>query len=399
MPICAAPIRDGAVQIVGERLGYVGRAADAPRDPQQVELRDALLMPGLINAHTHLELQCYAGQIPPSPFWSWIERLVVLRRAPDQVQRESAAAEQGAWLSLRAGVTCVGDISRRNVAWPALSRVPIRKVCFVELLSLADHAPRNPDELRQGLESVAEDTLLTAGVSPHAPYTVPRDEIRAAVRLARERQRPWCTHWAETREEVAFLSDTLHTLEPPLPLLFELIRERGITSPRCDSVAYLLASTQDGNPGGIAHLNYVRDDELAALAAAGHVAMYCPRAHRFFGHEPHPFERMLQAGVRVAIATDSPASNTSVSLLDELRFVRCTLQSRLQASKLLEMVTIDAAEALCLSSQVGTLAVGKFADLAAFPLAAPASMDPLVELIERAPSPCGVWVAGKQVCP
>jgi hypothetical protein len=111
------------------------------------DLGQVVLTPGLVNPHTHLELGCYAGRLKPGPFWPWLKQLVELRRAPGQQERERQAAGQGAWASLRAGVTCVGDISRLNVAWHALKEVPIRKVCFVELLTLADGPPRNPQEL------------------------------------------------------------------------------------------------------------------------------------------------------------------------------------------------------------------------------------------------------------
>ncbi|MFO0839028.1 MAG: amidohydrolase family protein [Phycisphaerae bacterium] len=415
-PVSAPPIRDGCVKVVGDTIAYVGPIDRLPAAREDViDLGCVALTPGLVNAHTHLELDCYAGQFPPSPFWPWIERLVALRREPGQEEREARAARDAAWKSLRAGVTCVGDISRRNVAWSELARIPIRKVCFVELLSLADHPPRDPDELRAGVNAVREDALLTVGVTPHAPYTVPEDQIRAAINLAATRRRPWCTHWAETPEEVAFVRGDG---TPRLPMVFELIRERGIHSPKCHPVAYLERCVESRPlptappeaarrqrpmrnraapwPGLIAHANYVADAELPALAQSGHCVAYCPRAHRFFGHSPHPFERMLAAGVPVVVATDSPASNDGVSLLDELRFLRREVGTKLSDQRLFEMATIGAARALRVADRVGTIEVGKRADLAAFPIDSTDS-DPLADVIHSAPQPSWVSVAGRLV--
>lgn len=421
IPVETPPLYDGFAEIRDGRIVAVGPWSEhAPCGAAPVERLDAILTPGLVNPHTHLELGCYAGLFSPGPFWPWILRLAALRAEPSRVEHERRAAEEWAWRSLRAGVTCVGDISRRNVAWRALRHVPIRKVCYAELLSLAALPPRTPEELARALDEIVEDDLLTAGVTPHAPYSVPPHHFRAAIELAASRQRPWTTHLAETPEEVAFLAGDHQALPPPLAALMLPCQ---IHPPRRRPVQFLAECAAGLPPGSIAHANYVPDREWPSLAASGHVVIYCPRAHAFFGHAPHPFRRMQAAGVRVAIGTDSPASNDDVSMLAELHHVWTKLADPPAPAHLFRMATLDAAAALGLQTRIGSLTPGKYADLVAWPLPAqpapglpsssaprqvidrtqtplrpePTNFDPLRWLIEHAPAPVAVWVAGRRV--
>ncbi len=423
IPVTAPPIRDGWVELSGGRIAGLGPWAQRPPARQVLDLGPSLLLPGLVNPHTHLELTAYADHIPPCPFWTWITRMIDLRRSPGQIERERAGVHDGAWESLRAGVTCVGDISRRNLAWPVLRDIPIRKVCFVELLSLADDPPRNPQELRAAVAEVVEDELLTVGISPHAPYSVPAEHLREAFSLARELDRPWCVHWAETREEVEFLrgaparpsvaavaglladesvSDTVEfdPLAGLPPGLRSSAAAAGIRSPGMNPIEYLESCLAGGlgraPPGALAHVNYLDDSEVDTLASGGHAVVYCPRAHHYFGHEPHPFPRLLKAGVRLAVGTDSRASNWSLSVLEELRHIREHVPQAPAPAELIRLATIEAAAALRLADRIGALEPGRLADLAAFPCC-PESGDPLAGLIASSPPASGVWVSGRRV--
>lgn len=403
-PVSSPPLRDACVEIAGDRIVSVERYSRAARPRLDFEVEDALLIPGLINVHTHLELAAYAGQLAPMPFWEWIGRLVRMRRAAGAREREYSAARDAAWAGLRAGVTTVGDISRRGDAWRALADVPIRKVCFAELLELAEDPPRTPEELEQVLDAVPCGGLLRAGVSPHAPFSVREASIRRAVEIAAERRLPWTLHFLETEQERAFLDGDVAALPEPLG---SRAAARGVAPPAGGALG-LLASVSRGTGGGLlAHANYLRDEEIPVLAALGHTVVYCPRAHRFFGHRPHPWRRLAAAGVRVVLGTDSPASNEGVSLLDELQFVAREAGARdatcsragdapLLAADLLRRVTVDAAAALGRADELGTIEPGKQADLAAFPLRGSAE-DPLEDLVRTAPSATAVWVAGRRV--
>jgi aminodeoxyfutalosine deaminase len=415
LPVSGPPIRNGYLQIDGNRIAAIGPVTDLNRarasirarasarsapvlDPDELlDLGDAILTPGLVNCHTHLELTGYVGRIPPGPFWSWLPKLVELREAPGQLEREEQGVVDGAWQSLRAGVTCVGDISRRNLHWRRLKDIPLRKVCFVELLALANHPPRNIDELRTAAAAVVEDDLLTLGITPHAPYSVPGEQMCAALALAHELDRPWCVHWAETREECAFLRGDLAAFPD---LLREVLAQCGVESPHSRPVEYLeqcvAKAAHSSVPGLLAHYNYPEPGDAERLAAAGHVVAYCPRAHRFFQHSPHPYRQLQRAGVRVALATDSAASNEDLSLLKEAQFVQRETTDPPDPAGLLRMMTLEPAQALFLGGLTGSLDVDKVADLAAFP-APPHLQDPVGYLVSSAPDPLGVWVAGRRV--
>ncbi len=397
-PVSSAPIRDGFVELRAERIARVGRCADAGAWLKQasanghcLDLRAVALLPGLVNPHTHLELSCFAGRIEPGNLWGWISRLVRLARDAELRAQQQRWIEQSAWDSLRAGVTCVGDISRRNASWPVLKRVPIRKVCFVELLSLALEPPRTIEELRVAVESVEEDELLTAGVSPHAPYSVPLADAAAAIQLATTLNRPWTMHVAETLEEVAYLRGIGELPGSTVGGLFY----RHAPPPRCEVADYVRRIADNARPGALVHMNYLTETDLRAVAGWPHTVVYCPRAHRFFGHTPHPLPQLLRAGARVALGTDSLASNESLSALDEARFVAERFLSDVDAATLMRMITLDAAGALGLADRIGTLEAGKLADIAAFDV--PPDVEPLAHVLHHGHKAQAVWVHGREV--
>jgi cytosine/adenosine deaminase-related metal-dependent hydrolase len=273
-----------------------------------------------------------------------------------------------------------------------LKRSPIRKVCFAELLSIADRPPRTPEELSAVMEPMAADDRLIVGVSPHAPYSVREDHLRACFALAAERGLPVTTHWSECRSEVEFLAGRPSVLDE----YHRMLADGPFASPKMRPLGYLQSVSAAGQRILLGHLNYLDPAEMAVLAESAWSVAYCPRTHDFFHHEDHAFREMLAAGVNVCAATDSLASNPSLSVLAELRFLRRRHRD-LEAATLLAMGTINGARGLGLDSQIGSIEAGKWADLAAIPLSDPTAEDPLADLLDGEGEPTWVMVGGDVV--
>lgn len=394
VPVVGPALENGYVCVSDGRITEIGRWSHAPNGGA-TDLGDSVLLPGFVNAHTHLELTGYAGQIPPGDLWSWVGKLLLLRAAPGRDEREREGVRSGAEQSLRAGVTTVGDISRAHLAWPILKASPLRKVCFAELLCFAEEPARTLDELRAKVHETQADERLVAGISPHAPYSVTADQLRGCVDLAALQGLPLTMHVAETIEERQYIEAAAGRLYDWLTLAGYA---RQNPPPRRPLFEHLAATGLLNSPALLAHVNYLSDAELDQLARSPCSVAYCPRAHRFYGHEPHRFRDMLARGINVCVGTDSLAANESLSIVDELRFLHRE-HPDVAPPALLEMGTIRGARALRLEAQVGSLEVGKQADLVAIPCASGVGGDAVARVLESPSPPGRVFVAGEaQAC-
>ena len=393
------PIRCGRVVIESGRIAAVGAADDVPLRGEHRPLGESVLLPGLINAHCHLELSAYHGALAARDLWSWLEGLVRLRLQANAAAREQAAVPGAVRSMVRSGTTCVGDICRAAWLPEVLSHRLIRKVCYVELISGAMFPPADVEQLQQRLEALpSDDRLLVKAISPHSPYTVTPQDLRACGDLAMRGALPLAIHLAETPEEVEWLRHGTGRIQrwharllrnPPRP-------------PRTGPTRYVLdAGLWRAPAAALIHMNYADDwlDLFTLPADRRPVVVYCPRSHAFFGHQPHPFRQMLNAGLTVAVGTDSAASqppgqNRPASVLDELRWLHAR-HPDIPAKTLLEMGTIHAAAALGLSGRIGSLTAGRQADLVAFPMMAPGVADPLETVLAGSQDPSVVCLAGE----
>ena len=378
-----------------------------------IRLTDHVLIPGLINAHTHLELS-FARELipPPRHFTDWVLQLVSL--LPTEAQAEDkipAATSSGAWECLASGVTTVGDISR----FPALTRrtlagLPLRTVSYGEITALG----RSRDFLEQRLSSAADRRFqtprLNIGLSPHAPYSVEGPALRRIVDAAIAGHMPLAMHLAELAEESHFLSSLGGRLGRDWDLMKRLnLLDDQIPLSSAGPVGWaaewgLLKSHDTAQPALVlAHCNYLSDADILRIAAAGASVAFCPRTHYYFGHSTsgeHPWRRLQAAGVNVCLATDSLASNPDLTLLREAQWLLRGNPS-IAPNPLLEMMTTAGAKALGLAGRAGCLHVGHYADILAFSPPAEAcggGAQSLAEwLVKTAPPPRKVWAAGEQV--
>lgn len=357
LPVSGPPVADGTLTIVGERIAAVEARGLRQAD---MDLGDVAVLPGLVNAHTHLDLTGLRGQCPPTgDFTAWLRAVVRHRRQITPVQNE-ADIRAGLSESLRAGTTLLGDISAEGKSWPILEEAPLRSVVFCELLGLTqERAERSLQFAHDWLTTHLPTNTCRPGLSPHAPYSVRIELFARAALLARPSRIPLAVHLAESREELELLH---HRRGPFVPFLKEL----GVWNPNdlATSIKNVMQVCNQHIPKLFVHGNYLAP---TARVPRQSTVVYCPRTHAAFRHPPHPFRDLLARGIRIALGTDSLASNPDLSILSELRFLH-KLCPDLPGDVLLRMATLSGAEALGWADETGSLEVGKSADLVVIPL-------------------------------
>ena len=370
LPVTSAPIRDGTVVTHEGRIVHVGPRRSAADARDDVELGDALLMPGLVNAHCHLELTAMRGFLDGLSFREWIMRLTMSRRAVLTPQMLLDSARLGVVEGLLHGVTTFADTGDTGTGFEAMLERGVRGICYREVFG-PDPAQCADSIATLALSAAAmrerETALVRAGVSPHAPYTVSDDLFRATTALAREHDYPVAVHIAESAVESALVVDGSGAFADGL-------RARGIdVARRARTPVELLASlgVLDVKPLLI-HCVRVDATDIETIARHDAAVAHCPASNAKLGHGTAPLAAMRAAGIRVGVGTDSVASNDRMDLLDETRLATLFANARearydaLGASDALALATIGGARALGLDNEIGSLEVGKAADLAAF---------------------------------
>lgn len=309
----------------GRLLGIEsGITADA------VELGSVAMIPGLVNAHTHLEFSLLSSPIVTTGrFTDWIRSVVNYRQHLGSGDT-AKAIRRGVAESIESGTTLIGDIATTGWITDDYDAARFAGVVFQELLGLGDARVEAQTELAQSISArsspmdIDENPAVTRtafGLSPHAPYSVHPELLRAAVRLSKESARPLAMHLAETTAELELLAQGTGEFQ-------ELLTDFGIwrdhlfggKTPR-DFLEILAECPR----ALIVHGNYLNDSDLQFLASHPHMTLvYCPRTHAAFGHRRHPWRRLLELGGSVAIGTDSRASNPDLSLFAELQFLAAT---------------------------------------------------------------------------
>lgn len=337
IPVSGAPINGGSVQIDGDRIVEVARGP-APQDAE--DLGDVALLPALVNAHTHLEFSDCRQPIGQSgvALARWIGQ-VVAARGGTSIESRRKAIELGLQELRDCGTSLAGEITTPPCDYPDSNAGP-ELVTFAEVLGL------DADRARERLEASLCHSMVHAdgGWSPHAPYSTSIQSIEACVQYAREYDRPVAMHVAESPDERELLcngtgpfADTLRELgawrEGLFPWSgdpFETLIDRLARAPRA-----LLIHGNDLNDAEIQRLR--RHDNLTVV--------HCPRTHHFFGYQPHPVDLIVRAGVRVALGTDSRASNPDLNLWREVQFL---LRNRtdLNPADVVAMATMHGADAL-----------------------------------------------------
>jgi len=393
-PVDSPPIRNGVVQVEQGRIVAVGNwAAVGNRvtvgnraNGGVLELPDCSLLPGLVNAHTHLEFSDLRQPLaePKTKFPDWIRRVIQFRRERDEIaelsaQKRASAVRSGLLESQDSSVCGVGEIA--TPGWPVdcFSSPDLACTVFLELIGLS--SARLPL-----LQQAATDHIQTSkgqhwlpGLSPHSPYTVHPNLLEFVCRLSNEHKFPVAMHLAETLEELELLQTHRGAL---VDFLVDLGAWDSMAIPRGTRPLDYLQILGTSNRGLVIHGNYLTSGEIAWLGTQADrmLVVYCPRTHAYFGHHGYPLRELLGAGIRVALGTDSRASNPDLSLMNELAFVARTYPD-IAPDTLLRMGTIHAAEAIGWKSIIGSLVPGKVAKFTIVPLAASPTKDAYCDLI------------------
>ncbi len=341
------------VNVAGGTIVGIGPPAPGP----EVVLSGCGIVPGLINAHAHLEFSSLTEPLgtPGMHLPAWIGEVFRWRSASGQSTGDPTAI--GIRESLEAGVVAVGDI-RTGGKLPQQS--PLHLIAFEELIATGSEQCDAAAERARQYATVTPPSRVQLGLSPHAPYSVATPLWQQAIALATERAMPLTVHLAETREELAFLSSGTGPFADLLAARDAAEFVPAGTRPL--DFLQLLASAPQVL---LAHGNYLSAEEIAFLAAHREQfsLVYCPRTHAYFGHEPYPLDAFLQAQLNVAVGTDGRGSNPDLNLFAELQFLASRFDS-LSGDTLLQMGTLAGANALGLSDRLGTLEAGKEASLA-----------------------------------
>jgi cytosine/adenosine deaminase-related metal-dependent hydrolase len=368
-PADGPPLANGVVTIQGDTIAAV---EPAEARGAEVNLGNAAFLPGLVNAHTHLDLSGAGGACPPTTdFTRWLRQVIAFRvgRSAEQVQTDIRA---GLTQCVRHGVTLVGDIAAGGSSWTALTQASIRAVVFHELLGLSyERALAAMADAILWLDEHAVTPTCRAGLSPHAPYSVSAALFATAADLARRRKLPLAVHLAETEDELSLLAPDHRG-----PFV-DFLKELGVWEPRelVASPEMVFDLCAPAKPRLFVHGNHLTPLRRGRVRSRHSSLVYCPRTHAAFGHPRHPFREFLKRGMRIVLGTDSLASNPDLDILAEARFVAAH-HPDLPGETLLRMITLDSAIALGWGEVTGSLTPGKSADVVVLGLPDQEEQDP-----------------------
>jgi len=371
VPIATPPIADGIVAVDADRIAYVGPRAAAPAG-DDVTLGNVVLMPGLVNAHCHLELTAMRGFLEDLDFRRWILRLTNARRAVLDRDALLDSARYGIEEGLLSGVTAYADTCASGVVMQAMREAGVRGTVYQEVFG---PDPAQCAESIAGLrDAVAglrylETPLVKLGVSPHAPYTVSDELFRVTAALAREQHLPMAVHIAESELEQRLVVDASGSFADGL-------RRRGIAVDRRarTPIELLHALGVLERAPLLIHCVRVDPDDIGRIARSRSPVAHCPVSNAKLGHGVAPLDELLNAGVVVGLGSDSMASNNRMDLLEEARIALLAQRARARSSEspsaadVLALATIGGAAAIGIADVAGTLEEGKQADLSAFSL-------------------------------
>lgn len=373
LPVSKPALDNGAVLVSGSRISATGSWEEVSALPHAgvIDLGDVVLVPGLINAHCHLDYTDMAGMLPPQKlFTDWI-KLMLAAKAEWNYTEFAESWLHGAQMLLRTGTTTVADFEAVPELLPDVwSATPMRVLSLLEMTGVKSR--RSPQAiLAEALSRVdgLHDSRSRASLAPHAPYSTAPELIRISTEAARERSLPISIHVSESLLEYEMFRSARGEM-------YDWLRrnDRDLSDCGRGSPVKQLAELRALNSSLIAvHLNYLDDDDPALLAKHSVHVAHCPRSHFYFQHSAFPYRELAAAGVNVCLGTDSLATVyktrreiVELSMFDEMSGF-AEKHPDVTSDEIIRMATVRGARALGLAGQTGELTPGAYADIIAIP--------------------------------
>jgi len=377
LPVSQPPIEDGAVVVSGNKIEAVGSWNDLARHSSfanrhtVIDLGEVILLPGLVNAHCHLDYTDMAGELPPpKTFTDWIP-LITAAKTAWSYSDYAHSWLHGAHMLLKTGTTTVADIEAMPDLLPdAWDATPLRVFSFLEMTGI--RARRDPKQiLRDAIEKVDSLThaRCSASLSPHAPYSTLPELLRLTAALARKRKWRITTHIAESAEEFEMFARARGKMFSWLKRNERDNSDCGLGSP----VKHFARNKMLGENLVAAHVNLLAHGDARLLGQHRVHVVHCPRSHAYFRHPPFLRERLGNAGVNLCLGTDSLATTRKIgkqkpelNMFEEMRQLAAN-DKKISPPEILRMATVNGARALGLAGQAGELSKNAGADLIAIP--------------------------------
>lgn len=392
LTMCGDIFSPGEVLIQNGLIAEVGEKLSSQQGEEVLDFPNGILMPGLINAHCHLDYTCFKGLLPGNvPFGQWMKGVIPLKmKFTEEDYRRSV--EQGFEMLMQSGCTSVFNIE----AFPDLLRffpqAPLRTWWLLELLDIA-RPPVASEALEEMLSKAilaTQESLGGVGLSPHAPYTVSKNLYQTMRELRKKHGFLWTTHLAESGDEQSMFRNAKGGM-------YDALKGIGRDMSDCGQGTVFSQVVENLDPECLlVHMNELEEGDFARLKQSPMPIAYCPKSHAFFNHTRFPLERLQELGCNICIGTDSLASNDTLDLRAEIREAQ-QIYPEISAETWLKMVTVNPAQVLRLKA--GTLQPGAWADIAVFPFDEKnfSNQNPYEAIIQSTEKPLALLVSGERI--
>jgi aminodeoxyfutalosine deaminase len=354
----AVAIRNGIIQSVGT----VKKLKSLFPRQAIVQLADAVLLPGLVNLHTHIELPPLLDSLRAETFSQWVLNLIRAKRNLTRRDYENAASINIDTLT-QTGTTTVGEICTHGSSQALLPQRGLRAVVFKEIINMGIGVRGRGSAMQ--LRVPRNSSLTSYGISPHSTYTVAED-VLSSIMMQNKRFLPLAMHIAESKDEIRLMQRKTNSLEK----LYQFANWELDRAPRGLSALEYLGRIGFLSPHLLAvHCVQVTDNDIRLIRNSKVSVAHCPRSNKELGVGRMPLKKFLDAGVTVGLGTDSLASVPTLNMWDEMRYAyRIHHRDGISAENIFRLATVGGAKALGLDQSTGSLEVGKKADIIAVPL-------------------------------